>query len=311
MRHGWRPFAALVARMPGTLFLVATPIGNLEDITFRALRVLREVDLIACEDTRHARKLLSHFDISKPLTSYHEHNERERTEELIQKLEAGTNIALTSDAGMPLISDPGYRVVCEASLRGIKVVPIPGASAVITALAASGLPTDEFVFAGFLPRKQGARRARFNDFLLSPSTLVFYETPHRIKEALADAREVLGDRPAAIARELTKIHEEVLRGKISQLEAHFAERVPRGEFVMVIGPASEGSASKEASEIGSILDAVDEIMEAEGLDQKAALKLVAGARGITRRAAYKQMVDEIEHRRANEPNERTDRTGLE
>jgi 16S rRNA (cytidine1402-2'-O)-methyltransferase len=286
--------------MPGTLYLVATPIGNLEDITLRALRILREADLIACEDTRHARKLLSHFEISKPLVSYHEHNERERTEELVQKLEAGTNVALTSDAGMPLISDPGYRLVCEAASRGIAVVPIPGPSAVITALAASGLPTDEFVFAGFLPRKRGARRARLNDFLLTPSTIVFYETPHRIKEALEDAREVLGDRPAAIARELTKLHEEIIRGRLSEIEIKFAERAPRGEFVLLIGPPSELPAPRGADETKSILDQVDELMEAEGIDQKAALKQVARERGMTRRDAYKQMVEEMQERRSGE-----------
>ncbi|MGH9822462.1 MAG: 16S rRNA (cytidine(1402)-2'-O)-methyltransferase [Blastocatellia bacterium] len=286
--------------MAGSLYLVATPIGNLEDITLRALRILREVDLIACEDTRHARKLLSHFDISKPLVSYHEHNERERTEELVQKLEAGTNIALTSDAGMPLISDPGYRLVCEASAHGIAVVPIPGASAVITALAASGLPTDEFVFAGFLPRKRGARRTRFNDFLLTPSTLVFYETPHRIKEALEDAREVLGDRPAAIARELTKLHEEIVRGTLSEIEARVAEKAPRGEFVLMIAGASQLTVPTEGDERRSILEQVDDLMEAEGIDQKTALKQVARSRGITRRDAYKQMVEEIEERRTNE-----------
>ena len=210
--------------MPGTLYLVGTPIGNLEDITLRALRVLGEVDLIACEDTRHTGKLLRHYKISKPLVSYHEHNERERAGELIEKLLAGLSVALVSDAGMPLISDPGYHIVGEAARVGVPVVPIPGPSAVIAALAASGLPTAEFVFAGFLPPRRGARRRRLEDYLLTPSTLVFYEAPHRIKECLDDARQILGDRQAAVARELTKLHEEMIRGRLSDLAAAIGRR---------------------------------------------------------------------------------------
>src|SRR6516162_7864012 len=183
--------------MPGKLYLVATPIGNLEDITLRALRILGEVDLIACEDTRHTRKLLSHYKISKPLVSYHEHNERERAGELIEKLLAGLNVALVSDAGMPLISDPGYSIVSEAARAEVPVVPIPGASAGITALAASGLSTSEFAFAGFMPPRSARRKQRLKDFASTAGTLVLYEAPHRIKECIEDAREILGDRRAA------------------------------------------------------------------------------------------------------------------
>src|SRR5215210_2359288 len=174
--------------MPCTLYLVPTPIGNLEDITLRALRVLGEVDLIACEDTRHTRKLLAHYEISKPTTSYHEHNERERAEELISKLESGISIALVSDAGTPLVSDPGYRLVRRAIEHGIKVIPIPGPVALIAALSVSGLPTDEFTFAGFLPSKKTARRARLLELADHKSTLIFYEAPHRIRETISDAR---------------------------------------------------------------------------------------------------------------------------
>jgi 16S rRNA (cytidine1402-2'-O)-methyltransferase len=279
----------------GTLYLVATPIGNLEDITLRALRILAEADIIACEDTRHTRKLLTHYNIAKSpggLVSYHEHNERERAAELVAKLESGSEIALVSDAGMPLISDPGYHLVREASEHQIQIVPIPGASAVVTALAASGLPTVEFLFAGFLPSRNSARRARLADFISTPSTLVFYETPHRINETLRDAREVLGDRPAAVARELTKLHEEFIRGKLSEIAARVSESGPRGEYVLVIGPPVEGGQQGELEGAAprSILDEVSECMKVEGLDQKAALKRVAKARGISKSEAYRMLM---------------------
>jgi 16S rRNA (cytidine1402-2'-O)-methyltransferase len=280
--------------MPGTLYLVATPIGNLEDITLRALRILGEVDLIACEDTRHTRKLLSHYKISKPLVSYHEHNERERTGELIEKLLAGLNVALVSDAGMPLISDPGYPIVSEAARAGVAVVPIPGPSAGITALAASGLPTSEFVFAGFLPPRSARRKQRLKDFVATPSTIVFYEAPHRIKECIDDAREILGDRPAALARELTKIHEEIIRGRLSEIAARIGEREPRGEYVLLIGGRSLSEPADETTDegTGTIRDQVRAVMDAQGIDQKAALKHVAKHRGITRREAYRQLIQQ-------------------
>jgi 16S rRNA (cytidine1402-2'-O)-methyltransferase len=280
--------------MPGTLYLVATPIGNLEDITLRALRILGEVDLIACEDTRHSLKLLSHYKISKPLVSYHEHNERERAVELIEKLLGGLNVALVSDAGMPLISDPGYSIVSEAARAEVPVVPIPGASAGITALAASGLSTSEFVFAGFMPPRSARRKQRLKDFASTAGTLVLYEAPHRIKECIEDAREILGDRRAALARELTKIHEEIVRGRLSEIGARIEEREPRGEYVLLIAGRSLSEPVEETidAETGTITDQVRAVMDAQGIDQKAALKQVAKRRGITRREAYRQLIEQ-------------------
>ena len=226
--------------MPGTLFIVATPIGNLEDLTPRALRVLGEVDLIACEDTRHTRGLLNRFGIKAKTISYHEHNERERAEELCKLLEAGSNIAIVSDAGTPLISDPGFRIVRAAIERGIQVIPIPGPAAFVAALIASGLPTDQFFFAGFLPARTTARRAMLAELRAIPATLVFYEAPHRIAATLKDALNVLGDRTAAVARELTKLHEEIARGSLSELAQRFSTGAPaRGEMVLIISGANE------------------------------------------------------------------------
>jgi 16S rRNA (cytidine1402-2'-O)-methyltransferase len=275
--------------MAGILYLVATPIGNLEDITLRALRVLKEVDLIACEDTRHTRKLLLHYDISRPTISYHEHNERERTPELIEKLQSGVSIALVSDAGTPLVSDPGYRLVSEAILRGLDVVPIPGPSALVTAIAASGLPTAEFTFAGFLPPRRAARRARLVELATLKSTVIFYEAPHRIRETLIDARELLGDRQAVLARELTKLHEQFLRGSLSQLARELAETATRGEMVLLIGPPLDDNQSRTAS-TSSVSEDIRRLMFAEGIDQKSALKRIARARGISRSEAYRLML---------------------
>ena len=275
--------------MAGILYLVATPIGNLEDITLRALRILKEVDLIACEDTRHTRKLLSHYDISRPTISYHEHNERERTPDLIEKLQSGVSIALVSDAGTPLVSDPGYRLVSEAILRGLDVVPIPGPSALVTAIAASGLPTAEFTFAGFLPPRRAARRARLQEIAPLKSTVIFYEAPHRIRETLSDARELLGDRQAVLARELTKLHEQFLRGSLSQLAKALEETATRGEMVLLIGPPLEDNQSRSAS-TSSVSEDMRRLMTVEGIDQKSALKRIARARGITRSEAYRLML---------------------
>jgi 16S rRNA (cytidine1402-2'-O)-methyltransferase len=282
--------------MPGTLYIVATPIGNLEDITLRALRVLKEADLIACEDTRHTRKLLSHYRISRPATSYHEHNERERTVELVARLEAGVNIALVSDAGMPLVSDPGLRLVQEAVERGIPVVPIPGASALTAAIAASGLPTDQFVFGGFLPSKTTARRARLRELGALPMTIVFYEAPHRIKQALADARELLGQRRVVVARELTKMHEEFIRANLSEVEL---PDLTRGEMVLLLGPPTGGTASQVQAN-RSVQKDVEELIRVEKIDQKAALKRLARARGISKSEAYRQMLAEREVERGVE-----------
>lgn len=271
--------------MSGTLYLVATPIGNLEDITLRALRVLREVDLIACEDTRHTRKLLAHYEISKPTVSYHEHNERERSSDLVEKLKADLSIALVSDAGTPLVSDPGFRLVRDSIDASIRVVPIPGPSALVTALAASGLSTSEFTFAGFLPARRGARRARLAGFATACSTLVFYEAPHRIKETLADARDVLGNRECVVARELTKLHEQFIRGALSEIE--IAET--RGEIVLLIGPPTN---DKNVEPARSILEEVEAAMRDEGIDRKSALKRAARARHISKSEAYRLMLAE-------------------
>jgi 16S rRNA (cytidine1402-2'-O)-methyltransferase len=284
--------------MTGALYLVATPIGNLEDITLRALRALREVDLIACEDTRRTKKLLAHYRISKPMVSYHQHNERERAREIIDRLEQGTTAALVTDAGTPLVSDPGYRLVEEAVKRGIRVVPIPGPSAMVAALSASGLPTSEFLFAGFLPPRQSQRRARLTELARARSTLIFYEAPHRIKQSLADALTTLGDRPSVIAREITKLHEEFLRGTISDLINRIAERPIKGEMVLLIGPPGEenSSASCRTESHSSILEEVESLMRSEGIERKSALKRVARARGISRSEAYRLLVGESNDR---------------
>jgi len=220
----------------GTLFLIATPIGNLADITSRALQTLREVDLIACEDTRQTLKLLNHFGITKPMTSYHEFNEPEKAEELANKLATGATIALVSDAGSPAVADPGYRLVRLCRQRGIPVVPIPGPNAAITALAASGLPSDEFMFLGFLPSKKNARREKLQTLLNVSCTLVFYEAPHRIEAALEDIQDVFSDREVCVAREMTKIHEEFLFGKLSEVRPKVKAM---GEFVVIVGGATE------------------------------------------------------------------------
>jgi 16S rRNA (cytidine1402-2'-O)-methyltransferase len=281
--------------MAGTLYLIATPIGNLEDITLRALRVLEEVDLVACEDTRHTRKLLSHFRINKPTVSYHEHNERERAGELVEKILAGANIALVSDAGTPLISDPGYRIVRESIDRGIAVVPLPGASALVTALSASGLATSDFLFAGFLPSRRAPRRARLSDLARARSTLIFYESPHRIKETLRDALDLLGDREAVVARELTKLHEEFIRGTLSRLLAALGEGAVKGEMVLIVGPPlDDAGLQKSTSEPISLLSEVESLMERDKIDQMAALKRVARARGISKSEAYRRLLAERE-----------------
>jgi 16S rRNA (cytidine1402-2'-O)-methyltransferase len=272
--------------MPGILYLVASPIGNLEDITFRAVRVLKECDLIACEDTRHTLKLLNHYGIGKPLISYHDHNEATRTAELIAKLQAGSNVALISDAGMPLVADPGYRLVTAAVAAGISVQPIPGPSALITALAASGLPTDAFRFAGFLPPKSGQRASVLEAHKNEQATLIFYEAPHRILESLADIDRILGSRPVVIARELTKTHEEFLRGTAQQiLDILSARDAVKGEITLLIGKAAKNEAAHE--EQLPIEEAVAACMR-EGLTRMDAVKAVAKRRGLSKREVYAQ-----------------------
>lgn len=271
------------------LYLVSTPIGNLEDITLRALSVLKSVDLIACEDTRHTRRLLDHFGINKPTISYHEHNEQVRANELVQRLAGGESIAIVTDAGTPGIADPAYRIVVAAIERGITVVPIPGAVALVAGLVASGLPTDSFLFAGFLPAKKMARRAKLEELKAQRATLVVYEAPHRIRETLADALEVLGDRPASLARELTKLHEQFIRGNLSELVAHFDAHQPRGEMTLVI--AESGDDNFEPVETGSISEQVERLM-LEGVSRSDAIKQAAKSRGLTKRDAYQRMLEE-------------------
>src|SRR5580698_1108549 len=273
-----------------SLYLVATPIGNLEDITLRALRILKEVDLIACEDTRQTLKLLSHYGIQTRLVSYHEHNEMTKAAELVVNLEGGAKIALVTDAGMPGISDPGFRLIALAIRHHVPVVPIPRASAFLAALVASGLPTDSFRFSGFLPAKQGQRRALLESVLDSPRTQVFYEAPHRVKEALEDIVEVLGAaRHVVVAREVTKIHEEFLRGHAADvLETLKGRGEVKGEITLIIGKAEE-SETKAAPSRTSVRRRLEQLMNTEKLDEKAALKKIAKEMGVSKSEAYREL----------------------
>jgi 16S rRNA (cytidine1402-2'-O)-methyltransferase len=275
------------------LYLVATPIGNLEDITLRALRVLKEADVIACEDTRQTQKLLNHYSISTRTISYHEHNEMTRAPELMKEMQEGASVALVTDAGMPGISDPGFRLISLAIRHHVPVVPIPGASAFLAALVASGLPTDSFRFSGFLPPKRGERRALLESIKTSPRTQVFYEAPHRIVDALSDVCETLGnDRHVVIAREVTKLHEEFLRGRASEVQETLKSRESvKGEITLLIGKAEE-----EEARVGTgapapppIRQRVKQIMDEEKLDEKAALKKAAKERGISKSEAYREL----------------------
>jgi 16S rRNA (cytidine1402-2'-O)-methyltransferase len=274
---------------PG-LYLVATPIGNLEDITLRALRVLKEVDCIACEDTRQTQKLLNHYGITTRTTSYHEHNEREKALELVTDLEGGGRIAVVTDAGMPGISDPGFRLTGLAIERGVPVIPIPGVSAFLAGLVASGMPTDSFRFNGFLPAKAGQRRQAIESVRESERTEVFYEAPHRIKDALQDVVELLGaSRPVVVARELTKLHEEFLRGPAGEVLATLTARGDiKGEITLIIGKAGDGDVEAAAPRVG-VRERVRQIMLEEGLDEKTALKKIAKEMGISKSEAYREL----------------------
>jgi 16S rRNA (cytidine1402-2'-O)-methyltransferase len=272
------------------LYLVATPIGNLEDITLRALRVLKEVDLIACEDTRRTQKLLAHYEVRKPLASYHEHNEMTRAPELVLQLEHGARIALVSDAGTPLISDPGHHLVSLCILHHIPVIPIPGASALVAALAASGLSSEEFVFSGFLPSRSGDRRKALERLALEDRTLILYEAPHRLAESLRDAALILGDRPACIARELSKVHEEFLRGRLSDLAAVAARTALRGEITVLIGAPERSTTLFPRTTTQTLADRVEALMREAKLNRKEALKVAAKERGMSRRAAYQEIL---------------------
>lgn len=316
-RVGVRKHVRLLARMSentessgarGRLYVVATPIGNLEDITLRALRILREADIIACEDTRHTQKLLAHYEIKKRLASYHEHNEITRAAELVREMEQGARVALVSDAGTPAISDPGLRLVQACVAAGIPVDTIPGASALTTAIAGAGLPSESVWFLGFLPSRTGERRKvlralsemRFSESVAAP-TLVFYEAPHRIKKTIADCAEIFGARQAVIARELTKIHEEFLRGSLIELAERINENPLRGEITVLIAPgdpAQPGNAptpGDQALQVNeSLAERVARIERQNGLTQKEALKQAARELGIPRREAYKMLLVEKE-----------------
>jgi 16S rRNA (cytidine1402-2'-O)-methyltransferase len=284
----------------GILYIVATPIGNLEDITLRALRILKECDVIACEDTRQTRKLLSRYDIRTRVVSYHEHNERTRAVELVAQLKVGGRVALVSDAGTPLVSDPGARLVGMSIEAGVRVTPVPGASAAISALAASGLPAERFVFLGFAPAKAAERRREFTKIAGmtggdedDPATLIFYEAPHRLAAMLADAAETFGARRAVVARELTKLHEEFVRGTLVELAEWVRAKEPRGEITVLI-EGGGGKSSGMAVSVGgrkSLAERVSELMANGAIERKAALKQAARELGIKKRDAYRQMLE--------------------
>ncbi|HEX4167288.1 MAG TPA: 16S rRNA (cytidine(1402)-2'-O)-methyltransferase [Bryobacteraceae bacterium] len=273
--------------MPGTLYLVATPIGNLEDITLRALRILREeVAAIACEDTRQTQKLLTHYEIHKPLLSYHEHNEASRTAELLALLVEGKSVALVSDAGTPLVSDPGYRIVSAAVEGGVNVIPVPGPSALLAALTASGLPVDSFLFIGFLPSKSGARRARLASLAAQQTAIAAYESPHRILDTLSEVAEIFAARPLVLARELTKLHEEFLRGTAADIREQLAARPAiKGEITLIIGRA------ESQAETGDPVSAVDQL-ERDGLSRMDAIKAVAKRMGLPKREVYRAVEEQ-------------------
>jgi 16S rRNA (cytidine1402-2'-O)-methyltransferase len=268
--------------LPGTLYIVATPIGNLEDITFRAVRILKEVDLIAAEDTRHSRKLLTHFGISRPMTSYFDHNKELKGEFILDKLGQGLSVALISDAGTPCISDPGYQLVRDAVRSGVPVVPVPGPSAAVAALSASGLPSESFAFEGFLPSRQGKRRERLAFLRDESRVLIFYESPTRLCAALGDMQDIFGDRDAVIARELTKIYEEFARGALSQLRERYREEKVRGEVVILIAPA----ASPRGADVSYLSGLLQDCLSTAGLSLKDAVRRVALETGLPRSRVY-------------------------
>ncbi len=272
--------------MLGTLYLVATPIGNLADISKRALETLAAVDLVACEDTRHTGKLLSHFNIKKKLVSYHEHNETARAQELGELLKQGKSIAVVSDAGTPAICDPALRIVQKASEIGATVTAIPGAVAFVNALIVSGLPTDSVFFGGFLPSKKNDRRKRLSEVKEIPATLCFYETPHRIAKSLIDCSEILGNRNAAVVREITKLHEEIVLGNLAELAEKFSQADVKGEIVLVVDRNEVQSSKFKVQSSETIVSRVAQL-EAEGLDRKVALKKAAKEFGLSRSEAYR------------------------
>lgn len=275
---------------PGTLYLCATPIGNLEDMTYRGVRVLSEVAVIAAEDTRHTRKLLSHFDIHTRLISYHEHNKIERGPEIIERLLAGDDVAIVSDAGLPGISDPGSDLVALAVQAGITVVPLPGANAALSALVCSGLDTSLFSFIGFLPKHKKKRRELIASLVMSSYTMVFYESPHQIKKTLAELSQAFGERQAVAARELTKKFEEFIRGTLESLGQHFSECEPRGEFTLIVAGQSAERAEGVAPSQVPLVDAVMALIEM-GINKKDAIKTIAQERGLPKRDVYQAVLE--------------------
>lgn len=273
--------------MPGTLYIVATPIGNLEDITLRAIRILKDADLIAAEDTRHTQILLRHFTINTPLTSYHEHNEQAKASQLVARLERGESIALVSDAGTPGISDPGYRLIVEATRSGVRVVPIPGPSALIAALSASALATDGFNFRGFLPARKRERRSKLQELRVERYSIVIYETPHRLKESLDDIRDIFGDRRIVLAREVTKIHEEFLRGRISEVIAEITHRDIRGEVTLII----EGCSDVDPPSQEALREEIARLI-ADGLRIKEIAEVLGEKYGYSKRQIYGLAMDQ-------------------
>ena len=267
--------------MPPTLYIVATPIGNLEDMTYRAVRILGEVDLIAAEDTRHSLKLLNHFNITKPLTSYFDHNQQFKGERILNTLRRGKSVALISDAGTPCVSDPGYHLVRDAVAEGINVIPVPGSCAAIAALSASGLPSDTFTFAGFPPARQGKRRTFLTSLSGLPGTVMLYEAPLRLVECLVDMLEVLGDRQIVVARELTKIYEEFIRGTVSQVMASVAQGKVRGEVVILVTPEEQTTEEGEPLEV-----VLRRLLDQEQLSVKDAARRAAEVTGVPRNEAY-------------------------
>lgn len=272
----------------GAIYLVPTPIGNLEDITFRTLNTLRSATLIAAEDTRNTKKLLRHFEIDTPLTSYHEHTKKEKIEQLIKQAEEGAQIAVVSDAGMPGISDPGYDLVTEALKRNVKVISLPGANAALTALVASGLSTDQFYFYGFLPRKNKEKKAVLNQLKSLPATLIFYESPYRVKDTLRALQEVLGDRHITLGRELTKRFEEYIRGTLSDVISSITNRELKGEFVLVVEKNTDSGAEEAVNwwrNLG-IKEHVEYYIAEKGYTSKEAIKRAALDRGLPKRTVY-------------------------
>jgi 16S rRNA (cytidine1402-2'-O)-methyltransferase len=278
--------------MPGILYIVATPIGNLEDMTFRAVRVLKDVDLIAAEDTRHTQVLLNRFEIGTALTSYHQHNERTKARQLVARLKRGASIALVSDAGTPAISDPGYRLVVEALDAGIRVIPVPGPSALTAVLSAGGLPTNEFVFAGFLPAKKQERRSKLRELRDEHRSMVMHEAPHRLKECLDDLHDVLGDRRIVVAREVTKVHEEFIRGCVSQVIEELAAKEVRGEITLVVEGSSQDTAVSEEALRDEIAT-----LQAGGKRVKEIAEILGEKFGYSKKEIYRLVLDQSEEGR--------------